>query len=147
MAKKTTSPKSRALKVLPEGINLAYLQRSQEVADLTFEHEGQAWTFQYTTVSWAEHWKAVEAAWEPGGDGLEFNVEGYYHSLLPQIIVGIPGGGPLTKEFLDGLDTAVVAKLATVVPSPVLDREVEEVKKELRPTPPPEATTGDTAPS
>lgn len=136
-----TTPKKgkKKARVLPEGLDLKELQRDTSLQPLVFEHKGKAWEFMYTSVSWDEHWQAVERSWLPvvGDDGeqtVEFDLKGYYYNLLPKHIVSIPGGGACTIEFLESLDSAVVAKLATVVPSPLLEREMELVKKELKPT-------------
>ncbi len=121
------------IKTLPEGTDLSEFNRDVTLKSLIFEYNGKAWEFWYTSVPWEIHWKAVEDAWELDDEGeIEFNTKTYYNKMLVQHIKMIPGGGALTIEHLDVWDSDIISKLSTVVPSPMLDREVGKVKKESR---------------
>ena len=114
---------------LPEGVDLEKLRRDLTERVHQFVYEGERWTFSYRPVTWEQHWNAIEGAWEPDEDGPKFNAPLYYRTLLLMSVTKIPGGGPLTEELLREWDTAVIAKLSTIIPSPVLDLAAEEVKK------------------
>ena len=114
---------------LPEGVDLEKLRRDPAERAHQFVYEGERWTFSYRPVTWEQHWNAIEAAWEPSEDGPKFNAPLYYRTLLMISITKIPGGGSLTEELLVEWDSPVLAKLSTIIPSPVLDLAAEEVKK------------------
>ena len=121
-------------KTLPEGTDLSEFNVDLNLKSLVFEYNGKAWEYWYTSVLWDVHWKAVEESWELDAEAqdVNFNIKKYYSIMLPKHIKAIPGGGALLPEMLDEWDSEIIAKLATVVPSPMLDREGGNVKKEPR---------------
>ena len=126
-------------KTLPEGTDLSEFNVDLNLKLLTFEYNDKAWEFWYTSVLWDVHWKVVEDCWEfnEETEEPEFNTKLYYNKMLHLHIKSIPGGGALMPGMLDGWSSEIIGKLSTIIPSPVLDREVGKVKKESRLVSPP----------
>ena len=145
--KRTDKGKDTKKQELPSGTDLSLLQVETGVKTVRFDYGEYSWEFQYREVTWAQQWDAIETSWESveREDKTfepEFNVPAYYQKLLMQALVEVPGGGEPTLEFLISLGPVVFSKLSTIVPSPILNLEVERVKKEL----PEESTDGSQTP-
>ena len=90
-------------------------------------HNDKKWSFTYKDLSWAEKYKCVDAAqiWKDGE--FTFSLASYYMSGLVAMIVDSPIK-PFTETIIGKLDTAVVAQLVAIVPTPA-DPEIPAAAK------------------
>ncbi len=111
------------------GTDLDELRKLTGQSTLEFEEGGKLWRFAYREVGWIEHFDCIERAWAATEQGPVFQAAKYYEDMLMLALVSGPGGASISRPFLRELRSGVISKLTTVVPSPLLDRELEKTKK------------------
>lgn len=110
----------------------------------TFEYEGESYVVHYRTVSWEEHFDAVERAWrtlsvttEKAADSeedeivlrREFKAAQYYEEVLLLALLDI-NSHKVTPSVLREFDSVVISQLVTLVPKPQLITMRGDAKKE-----------------
>ena len=112
---------------LQAGIDGTELFVKQNLKTLEIFHNDKKWVFTYKDLSWAEKYKCVDAAqvWKEGE--FSFSLASYYIATLVAMIVDAPVK-PFTDTIIGKLDSAVVAQLVKVVPTPA-DPEIPAAAK------------------
>jgi len=127
VAPENVAPKEEPVAPLATGTDGTELFVQQNVKTLEIFHNDKKWVFTYKDLSWAEKYKCVDAAqiWKDGE--FTFSLASYYMTALVAMIVDSPVK-PFTDTVIGKLDTAVVAQLVTVVPTPA-DPEIPAAAK------------------
>ena len=132
----TSSEESVSSEVAPEetpvvplatGFDGTELFVKDNLKTLEIFHNDKKWVFTYKELSWAEKYKCVDAAqiWKEGE--FSFSLAAYYVAALVAMVVDSPVK-PFTDTIIGKLDSAVVAQLVKVVPTPA-DPEIPAAAK------------------
>ena len=121
------APEEEPVAPLAIGIDGNELFVKQNLKTLEIFHNDKKWVFTYKELSWAEKYKCVDAAqiWKEGE--FSFSLAAYYVAALVAMVVDAPVK-PFTDTIIGKLDSAVVAQLVKVVPTPA-DPEIPAAAK------------------
>jgi hypothetical protein len=112
------------------GDDLTELFKDTSTKTLEFDHNDKTWRFTYRSITWQEHFQAIEEAWEVHGDSRRFNAAVYYEKMLLKALIKGPGNTNITPSYLRQFTSKIIGKLVTIVPSPIINDELQEAKKE-----------------
>lgn len=121
------------------GVNIEALMKNRGQREFKFAMKGQEWVFKMQELSWGRHLQIIEECWylapnveDPRQVDRKFDLPKYYEDVLMDVIVELPDGSSPTRPVLRQLSSPVITKLITsgFVPSPLLNDEAEEVKKD-----------------
>ena len=124
------APEEEPVTPLATGTDGNELFVQSDAKTLEIFHNDKKWVFTYKDLSWAEKYKCVDAAqvWKDGE--FSFSLAAYYIAALVAMIVDSPIR-PFTPTTLGKLDSAVVAQLIKICPTPADPELPAAAKKAL----------------
>ena len=119
--------------------DITALFKSTSVEKFSFVVKGKRYKWTYRHITWQEHFKCVEdgyvvKTWQDEVTGFPkeetvFEAARYYEDVFMLALQTGPGGCLITRQILRQLDSPVIQRLTTIVPSPKMGEDLAEAKK------------------